>query len=78
VFVESRVEGGATPIRLDWRLTATQDGWRVLDVSVEGVSLLLTFSNEFAAVIERSGGQLGGLIAELRNRVEAERAQLAS
>ena len=74
VFVESRVEGGATPIRLDWRLTATEGGWRVLDVSVEGVSLLLTFRNEFVAVIERSGGQLGGLIAELRNRVAAERA----
>jgi ABC-type transporter MlaC component len=50
----------------------------VLDVSVEGVSPLLTFRNEFAAVIERSGGQLGGLIAELRNRVEAEQAPLAS
>ena len=55
-----------TPIRLDWRLTATPTGWRVLDISVEGVSLLLTFRNEFAAVIERSGGQLAGLIDELR------------
>jgi phospholipid transport system substrate-binding protein len=78
VLVESRVEGGATPIRLDWRLTATAAGWRVLDVSVEGVSLLLTFRNEFAAVIERSGGELGGLIEELRTRVAAEQAQLAS
>jgi phospholipid transport system substrate-binding protein len=77
VLVESRVDGGPTPIRLDWRLTATPTGWRVLDISVEGVSLLLTFRNEFAAVIERSGGQLAGLIDELRNRLAAERAQLA-
>ena len=44
---------------------------------VEGVSLLVTFRNEFAAVIERSGGRLAGLLDELRHRVAAERAQLA-
>ena len=49
----SLVEGGATPIRLDWRLPPTAAGWRVLDIVVEGVSLLVTFRNEFAAVIER-------------------------
>ena len=77
VVVGSLVEGGATPIRLDWRLTATESGWRVLDIVVEGVSLLVTFRNEFAAVIERSGGRLAGLLDELRHRVAAERAQLA-
>jgi phospholipid transport system substrate-binding protein len=75
--VASLVEGGSTPIRLDWRLATTSGGWRVLDLMVEGVSLLVTFRNEFAAVIERHGGQLGGLLAELRLRVAAERAQLA-
>ena len=77
VVVGSLIEGGATPIRLDWRLTATELGWRVLDIVVEGVSLLVTFRNEFAAVIERSGGRLAGLLDELRHRVAAERAQLA-
>ena len=75
--VESYVEGGTTPIRLDWRLVASEAGWRVLDVAVEGVSLLVTFRNEFAAVIERSGGRIAGLLDELRQRVAAERAQLA-
>jgi phospholipid transport system substrate-binding protein len=49
----------------------------VLDVLVEGVSLLVTFRNEFAAVIERHGGRVAGLLDELRQRVAAERAQLA-
>ena len=49
----------------------------MLDVAVEGVSLLVTFRNEFAAVIERSGGRIAGLLDELRQRVAAERAQLA-
>ena len=48
----------------------------MLDVAVEGVSLLITFRNEFAAVIERHGGQVEGLLTELRQRVAAERALL--
>lgn len=68
-MVESYVEGGSTPIRLDWRLTPSADGWRILDLMVEGVSLVLTYRNEFAALIERGGGQLQELIAELRGRV---------
>ncbi|MGD9509493.1 MAG: phospholipid-binding protein MlaC [Geminicoccaceae bacterium] len=78
VTVESLVEGGATPIRLDWRVGRTNHGWRVLDVAVEGVSLLLTYRNEFAAVIERQGGQVEGLLDELRRRVASERARLAT
>ena len=76
--VESYVEGGDTPIRLDWRLSRSDQGWRVLDVAVEGVSLLVTYRNEFATIIERSGGRLTGLVDELRHRVAAERAQLES
>ncbi len=76
-IVAGLVEGGATPIRLDWRLARSGEEWRVLDLMVEGVSLLVTFRNEFAAVIERHGGQLAGLLDELRQRVAADRAQLA-
>ena len=50
----------------------------MLDIQVEGVSLLITYRNDFAAVIERSGGRLSGLIDDLRGRVAAERTQLAS
>jgi phospholipid transport system substrate-binding protein len=75
--VTSLVEGGSTPIHLDGGLSPTAEGWRVLDLMVEGVSLLFTYRNEFAAVIERHGGRLAGLLDELRERVAAERAQLA-
>lgn len=77
VVVTSLVEGGSTPVRLDWRLAAAGPGWRVLDLVVEGVSLLVTFRNEFAAVIERHGGRVAGLLADLRERVAAEQASLA-
>jgi phospholipid transport system substrate-binding protein len=77
VSVESYLEGGTSPVRLDWRLARSGDGWCVLDVMVEGVSLLLTYRNEFATVIERGGGQVAALLGELRTRVAQQRAQLA-
>ena len=77
-IVESYLEGGPAPVRLDWRLSSDAGGWRILDVMVEGVSLLLTYRNEFAAVVEKGGGRVPVLLAELRARVTAERAELAS
>jgi phospholipid transport system substrate-binding protein len=68
VMVESRVEGGPSPIRLDWRVAQIDGRWQVLDVMVEGVSLTVTYRNEFAAVIDQGGGRVAALIAELRDR----------
>lgn len=78
VMVESWLEGGGAPVRVDWRLTPTADGWRILDLKVEGVSFLVTYRAEFATVIERGGGRVAALLDELRRRVAAERRQLAS
>lgn len=76
-LVESYLEGGSAPVRLDWRLVETEAGWRVLDVVVEGVSLVVTYRNEFAAVIEQRGGRVSALIEELRQRARAEPATAA-
>jgi phospholipid transport system substrate-binding protein len=74
ITVESSVEGGPTAIQLDWRIGRAGQDWRVRDVAVEGVSLLLAYRHEFAAVIERHGGSVDGLLDELRRRVASERA----
>jgi phospholipid transport system substrate-binding protein len=52
---------GAPPVRVDWIVRKDGGGFRIADVSVEGVSMVLTQKQEFAAVIERSGG--GGVTA---------------
>jgi len=53
-------------VDVDWRLR-TRDGQSVIiDLIVEGASLLVSQRSEFAAVIERSS--LDGLLAELRAR----------
>lgn len=58
-------------IVLDWRLRHGDGGWRVIDVVVEGVSMLQTQRAEFDAVIRNSGQGLDGLLDRLRVMVQA-------
>lgn len=79
VLVHSVLQSaGSAPVKVDWRLRQTADGWRIYDVVVEGVSMVLTQRSEFSAVILRHGNGLDGLLEQLRKRtaqLEAEAAR---
>ncbi len=57
---------GGPPINADWRVRATETGFKIIDVEVAGVSMALTQRSEFASVIGRNG--MNGLIEVLRAR----------
>ena len=64
VLVNSKVIGtDGKPIQVDWRVRLKDGNWRIIDASVEGVSMVVTWRNEFASVIQQDG--LDGLIARL-------------
>jgi phospholipid transport system substrate-binding protein len=68
ILVQSRVlPSGSQPLRVDWRLRERPDGPVVIDLVIEGISLLVTQRSEFAAVLERTG--VDGLLTELNARV---------
>lgn len=59
---------GYPPYRLDWRLRSQDDGsFQAIDVSVEGISMVVSQRAEFASVIERRG--LDGLLDRMRDQV---------
>jgi phospholipid transport system substrate-binding protein len=60
---------GAPPIEVDWRVVRTGNDYRITDVIVDGVSLVLTHRQEFTAVIERQGGGISTLNRTLRERL---------
>jgi phospholipid transport system substrate-binding protein len=62
-----RRDGGA-PAHVDWRVRKGADGYKITEVIVDGISMSLTHRQEFAAIIERNGGNIGDLIAQLRQR----------
>ena len=60
---------GGDPIGVDFRVRMRDEGYKVIDISVEGISMLHTHRVEFASVINRKG--IDGLLGDLRARVEA-------
>ena len=66
VLVASRVVSRqGEPVDVVWRVRAEDDRWRIIDASVAGVSMVVTWRNEFGSVIEADG--LDGLIARLQS-----------
>jgi phospholipid transport system substrate-binding protein len=60
--------GAPQPLRVDWRLINDDGAYKITDVIVAGVSMLVTQRSEFASVIQRHGGQLQGLIDLMRQK----------
>ena len=63
------------PAHVQWRVRRTENGYKIVDVIVEGVSLLVTQREEFAAVVQRHDGKVAALTALLREKVAQYKAQ---
>jgi phospholipid transport system substrate-binding protein len=60
--------GGSSPLKIDWRLVSDNGAYKINDVIVEGVSMLVTQRSEFASIVQRNGGQVRGLLAMMREK----------
>jgi len=65
---------GDAPIKVDWRLITDHGSFKINDVIIEGISMLVTQRSEFASVIQRHGGQVGELLAMMRERTKTASA----
>lgn len=70
-IVRARVArpSGADPAELDFRVRTRDGNHKVVDLYVEGISMLLTHRVEFSSVINRKG--IDGLLRDIRERIEA-------
>lgn len=59
-------KSGATPIPIDYRMSKQDKGWKVVDVKVNGVSLVSVYRNNFNSEVRRGG--IEGLVAALQKR----------
>jgi phospholipid transport system substrate-binding protein len=59
---------GAPAILIDWRVRAANGDYKIVDVVIEGVSMSQTQRSEFRSIIRQHGGDVGGLLAVLRER----------
>jgi len=69
-IVSTELSGeGSPPIRVDYRVREHDGKLLVVDIMVEGISLIVTQRSEFASIIHRDG--LEGLLEKLRQYTKA-------
>jgi phospholipid transport system substrate-binding protein len=59
------------PFRVEWRLQGEGPGLRVVDVAVEGISMIVLFRQMMASAVHEGGGDVEGLLKRLRQMVGA-------
>ncbi len=66
VRTEARLAGGHV-LEWIWRVHKTGQGYKIIDLTIAGVSMIVTQRDEFDAMVTAQG--LDGLLAELRRRL---------
>lgn len=57
---------GGKPVPIDYQMRKTDNGWKIFDITVEGISLVLTYRSEFDQVVKQEG--VDGLIKRLQQK----------
>jgi len=60
------VRAGGQPLTIEFHMRQADKAWKVYDIVVEGVSLVMTYRSEFDAVVKQEG--LDGLIKRLAQK----------
>jgi phospholipid transport system substrate-binding protein len=60
------VRAGGKPVGFDYSMRKTEQGWKIYDIVVEGVSLVLTYRSEFDNLVRQEG--IDGLIKRLASK----------
>ena len=60
------IREGQPPVPVDYAMLKTPTGWKIYDVSVEGISLVLAYRSEFENIVRSAG--IDGLIKRLQEK----------
>ncbi len=68
LYVDSTIENNP-PVAVIWRLKQTKSGdFKIIDIIVEGVSMAMSYRNEYSAFLQKNGGKLPVLTKELERK----------
>ncbi len=70
IFVNSTVPmDQGEPAKVVWRVKQTADGFKIVDIIIENVSLAITARNEYSSFIKNNPGGVDALIKDLQAKV---------
>jgi len=65
LYVDSTIQNNP-PVEVIWRLKQKKDGYRIIDIIIEGVSMAMSYRNEYSAFLQNHNGQVLDLAKELQ------------
>ncbi|MGN1080231.1 MAG: phospholipid-binding protein MlaC [Alphaproteobacteria bacterium] len=71
-YVTSKIDIPNTEndVEIIWRIVDKKDELKLADLIVEGVSMLMSYRNEYTSVLQQNGGDVAGLIKQLTAKNE--------
>jgi phospholipid transport system substrate-binding protein len=67
LYVDSSIPGNP-PIEIIWRVRPKNDGYVIIDIVIENVSMASSYRSEYTAFLQQHQGNLQALIDELKNK----------
>ena len=60
------IRPGKPPASVDYAMRKSDSGWKIVDITAEGISLVLTYRSEFEQIVQQAG--IDGLIKRLAEK----------
>ncbi len=60
-----------TRVLIQWRVRGEGGNYQVIDIIVEGVSMVITQRSDFASIIQRGGGNISVLTQHIKDRLDS-------
>ena len=70
LYVDSKIMNNGTPVEVIWRVRQKGDTFKIIDIIVEGVSMAMSYRNEYTAFLQKNGGDVSKLTAELKTKAK--------
>ncbi|MDR2901621.1 MAG: ABC transporter substrate-binding protein [Lactobacillales bacterium] len=70
LYVDSQIQNNP-PVAVIWRLRQKDGSYKVIDIIVEGVSMAMSYRNEYTAFLQKNNGKLNVLTQELKTKAAA-------
>lgn len=64
LYVDSVIQNNP-PVEVIWRLKQKDNSYRIIDIIIEGVSMAMSYRNEYSAFLQAHGGDVNALTREL-------------
>jgi ABC-type transporter MlaC component len=64
-----RRDPSAQPIKVDWRRSTLNGGYKITDLIIDGLSMAATGRSQLEGVVERNGGRPQAILAVMRQQI---------